>query len=312
MLPIVYHPNYSIQWPKDHRFPMTKFEMLYNYLTREAGMQPAQFHEPRLVSEETLTLVHGQAYLDRFFAGTLDNKALRRVGMGWYPDLVTRTRAEVGGTVLTMKLALAQGLACNTAGGTHHAYPDFGSGFCYLNDLAVAASLALVRGWARRILIVDLDVHQGDGTAFIFRNETRVFTFSMHGSKNFPFRKQTSDLDLGLENETGDQAYLERLRETLPDLLSRFRPDLVLYDAGVDPHEEDRLGKLALSDQGLYTRDRYVIETCLDHGLPIACVIGGGYAEDRNHLAPRHGILHRAAADIFAQRGLGKSVHTPS
>jgi acetoin utilization deacetylase AcuC-like enzyme len=304
MLPIVYHPDYSIVWPEDHRFPMTKFAILYNYLLEEGIAREEQIHRPEPASEKTLALVHEQTYLEAFFAGTLDPKAIRRVGMGWYPDLVKRTRLEVGGTVLATRLALQYGLACNTAGGTHHAFPDYGSGFCFLNDMAVAARLALQEGRAEKILIVDLDVHQGDGTAFIFRDEPRVFTLSLHCTKNFPFRKQPSDLDIGLPDGTDDEDYMKILTDTLPGLLDQVRPDLVLYDAGVDPHVHDKLGKLALSDFGLYRRDRYTIETCLDVGVPIACVIGGGYASVRSDLPPRHAILHRAAGDVWKARGL--------
>ena len=304
MLPLVYHPNYSIRWPEDHRFPMTKFQILYEHLLAAGIAVSEQFHCPSPVSYDTLRLVHEADYLDAFFNGTLDAKAIRRVGMGWYPDLVKRTRCEVGGTILTTRLARRYGLACNTAGGTHHAFPNYGSGFCFLNDLAVAAALALHRKEAERILIVDLDVHQGDGTAFIFASEPRVFTFSVHGARNFPFRKQTGDLDIALPNQAGDDAYLEMLHEQLPALLTAFNPDLVLYDAGVDPHEQDRLGRLSLTDQGLYQRDAYVLDACIARGIATACVIGGGYAEPRSDLGPRHAILHRAASDIYQKHQL--------
>jgi len=298
-LPLVYHPHYSILWPKAHRFPMTKFEMFYNYLLQGGLADPDQFHEPRPASESTLGLVHSPQYLSAFQDGSWSEKVQRRIGMPWYPELVLRTHAEVGGTILTTRLALEYGLACNMAGGTHHAFPDHGSGFCILNDMAVAARLALVQGRVRQVLIIDLDVHQGDGNAFIFKDEPRVFTFSVHGARNFPARKQVSDLDIGLENETGDEAYLAVLYERLPDLLSRIRPDLVLYDAGVDVHGEDRLGKFALTDEGLAQRDRYVLGTCVKQGFPVACVVGGGYARDRNELPRLHGYLYQAAAQVY-------------
>jgi len=301
MLPVVYHPDYSIVWSEKHRFPMTKFAMLHRYLLDEKIILPEQIHEPRPVSLETLALAHDREYLHRFMEGGLDDKAIRRIGMGWGTDLVRRTRAEAGGTVKTVKLALRHGLACNTAGGTHHAFPDFGSGFCFLNDVAVAAAWFLAGRPDKRVLIVDLDVHQGDGTAYIFRNEPRVFTFSMHGQRNFPFRKQASDLDIGLPDGTDDEAYMAELSAALPELLDRFQPDLAIYDAGVDPHVNDRLGKLALTDQGLYRRDAYVLRACRARDIPTACVIGGGYAENRDDLPPRHATLHRAATAVHAE-----------
>ena len=301
MPPIVYHPQYSITWPLDHRFPMSKFRMLRDYLLAREIADPHWFHKPRPVSVGTLRLVHDPAYIEAFQQGSLDEKRKRRIGMHWYPDLVSRTFAEVGGTVLTSRLALKHGLALNTAGGTHHAFPDYGSGYCIFNDIAVAAQLALKQGLVRKILVIDLDVHQGDGTAFIFRDEPRVFTFSVHGARNFPFRKQNSELDKALPNHTGDEAYLALLKETLPNVLAQVQPDLVFYDAGVDVHEHDRLGKLALTDEGLYQRDLYVLRTCRQQGFSVACVIGGGYAEDRNQLAPRHAAMFRAAVVVAAK-----------
>ena len=299
--PVVYHPDYSIVWPEKHRFPMTKFAMLHHHLLAEGIIRPEQVVRPRPVSRATLEAVHEPAYLDAFFAGRLDERAVRRTGLGWFPLLVDRTRAEVGGTLLTARLALEQGLACNTAGGTHHAFPDHGSGFCFLNDLAVTARQLLARGLVGRLLIVDLDVHQGDGTAFILRDEPRAFTFSMHGARNFPFRKQTSDLDIALAEGTGDEAYLACLAKVLPDLLDRQRPDLVLYDAGVDPFHGDKLGRLALGEEGLYQRDLMVLRACRQRGLPVAAVIGGGYAPCRDQLARLHALLFRAAAVVWRE-----------
>jgi acetoin utilization deacetylase AcuC-like enzyme len=212
--------------------------------------------------------------------GSLDAKAQRRIGLPWSPNLVRRTCTAVGGTILTAKLALNQGIACNTAGGTHHAFPDRGAGFCIFNDLAIATRILLHQGLVQRVLIVDLDVHQGDGTAWIFQDDPRVFTFSMHCAVNFPRQKQTSDLDVPLPEGMEDDAYLRQLQAHLPDLLSQIRPDLVLYDAGADTHRGDRLGKLAMTNTGLYARDRYVLTTCVNGGYPVACVIGGGYDDN--------------------------------
>lgn len=298
-LPVVYHPDYVTPLPPEHRFPMPKFWMVQHLLLRDGLITPRQIHRPVIASPPLLAQVHTDAYIQAFCAGTLDTKAQRRIGLPWSDSLVTRTRTAVGGTVLTAQLALQYGLACNTAGGTHHAFPDFGSGFCIFNDLAVAARTVLAAGLVHQILIVDLDVHQGDGTAVVFQQDPSVFTFSVHCEKNFPFRKQQSDLDIGLPAETGDDAYLRIVAGHLPELLQTVRPDLVLYDAGVDPHHADRLGKLALTDEGLYRRDKLVLETCLAQGCPVATVVGGGYAKDVTVLAYRHILLFRAALEIF-------------
>lgn len=298
-LPLVYHPDYVSPLPPEHRFPMPKFGVIYNLLLRDGLATAGQFYRPEIASRAWLEQVHLPDYVRAFCAGQLDPKAQRRIGLPWSSTLVTRTRAAVGGTVLTAQLALQHGLACNTAGGTHHAFPDYGSGFCIFNDLAVATRMVQQMGLARKILIVDLDVHQGDGTAVIFQNDPTVFTFSVHCQKNFPFRKQKSDLDVPLAAGIADDDYLKTLAGYLPDLLSEFRPDLVLYDAGVDPHRHDRLGKLALTDNGLFRRDWLVLETCLKQGYPVATVVGGGYDKDVTALAYRHVLLYRAALQLF-------------
>ena len=240
--------------------------------------------------------------------GTLGEQAERRIGFGAEmrtDGLKLRTRLECSGTVLTTELALKNGLAANLAGGTHHAHAGFGSGFTILNDLAVATAWARTHTPVERVLIVDLDVHQGDGTAAIFADEPDVFTFSMHCGANFPFRKTASDLDVDVERGTGDSAYLALLADALPRLLEEHRPQLVLYDAGVDVFERDQLGYLEVTHAGIWRRDSYVIDTCVAAGVPIACVIGGGYDRDARALARRHGLVHRAAARVWKERGLG-------
>ncbi|AFZ44083.1 Histone deacetylase [Halothece sp. PCC 7418] len=298
-LPIIYHPDYVTPLPKGHRFPMAKFSLLQEILIADGVIQPQQVHQPELPPREWLELIHTPDYVDAYCDGTLDPKAQRRIGLPWSPELVRRTCLAVGGTILTAKLALEQGIACNTAGGTHHAFPDYGAGFCIFNDLAVAPAVMLALGLVKKVLIVDLDVHQGDGTAFVFQDDPRVFTFSMHCGDNFPGRKQQSDLDLPLPKGLDDEGYLQILAKHLPEVLAAVQPDLVFYDAGVDPHVDDRLGKLALSDRGLYRRDRLVLSTCLAQDYPTACVIGGGYSEDLEVLAQRHSLLHRAATAVF-------------
>lgn len=300
-LPIVYHPDYVAPLPEGHRFPMPKFGKLYERLLRDRVATPEQFHAPTIPPTEWIERVHTPEYVKAYYEGTLDPKAQRRIGLPWSSALVKRTCTAVGGTILTAQLALQYGLACNTAGGTHHAFPSYGSGFCIFNDLAIASRVLQHLKLVQKILIIDLDVHQGDGTAFIFQDDASVFTFSMHCEANFPGTKQKSDLDVSLPVGMDDEAYLQTLANYLPDLLSKVRPDLVLYDAGVDPHAGDRLGKLALTDTGLYRREMQVLSTCVAAGYPVASVIGGGYADDLNALIYRHSLLHRAASEIYHQ-----------
>ncbi len=300
-LPIVYHPDYVAPIPEGHRFPMPKFGKLYELLLSDRVAAPEQFHTPERPPTEWIELVHTPTYVQAYCEGSLDPKAQRRIGLPWSPALVNRTCTAVGGTILTAQLALKYGLACNTAGGTHHAFPSYGSGFCIFNDLAIATRVLQQLGLAKKILILDLDVHQGDGTAFIFQNDNSVFTFSMHCEVNFPGTKQKSDLDVPLPVGMDDDAYLQTLAKYLPDLLSEVQPDLVLYDAGVDPHASDRLGKLGLTDTGIYRREMQVLTTCIAAGYPVACAIGGGYADDLDALTYRHSLLHRAATAIYQQ-----------
>lgn len=297
-VPFVYHPDYVVPLPSTHRFPMGKFRMLRDYLLSQKIATSEQIHTPECPPLEWIEAVHHPAYVRAYCQGSLDPRALRKIGLPWTQELVRRTCTAVGGTLLTAELALQQGLACNTAGGTHHAFRDYGSGFCIFNDLAVTAQVLLDRAQVKKILIVDLDVHQGDGTAVIFQSDPRVFTFSMHCGSNFPGTKQQSDLDVPLPVGMEDDAYLQTLDQYLPDLLTTVRPDLVLYDAGVDPHVEDSLGKLALTNTGLYRREMQVLSACVGAGYPVACVIGGGYAPDIHSLVERHALLHRAAMEV--------------
>lgn len=283
---------------------MPKFGKLYEMLLSDRVATSEQFHTPNPPPKNWIELVHTPDYIQAYYEGTLDSKAQRRIGLPWSPALVNRTCTAVGGTILTAQLALTHGLACNTAGGTHHAFPSYGSGFCIFNDLAIASRVLQQLGLAQKILILDLDVHQGDGTAFIFQDDNSVFTFSMHCEVNFPGIKQKSDLDVPLPVGMDDEAYLQTLAKYLPDLLCDFQPDLVFYDAGVDPHVGDRLGKLALTDTGIYCREMQVLSTCVAAGYPVAAVIGGGYADDLDGLVYRHSILHRAASEVYRQYNL--------
>lgn len=298
LLPIVYHPDYVAPLPPGHRFPMLKYRKLYETLIRDGIAGLDQFYLPEPPPQGWIELAHHPAFVEAYLTGAIDARALRRIGLPWSQALVNRTCMALAGTVLTAELAFQYGIACNTAGGTHHAFADFGSGFCIFNDLAVAARVVQRRGLARRILIIDLDVHQGDGTAAIFWGDESVFTFSMHCAANFPFHKQRSDLDVSLPVGMEDDDYLATLAHHLPDLLSRVQPNLVFYDGGVDPHHEDALGKLSLTDSGLYRRDLLVFGECRRRGIPVASVIGGGYQRDVDQLARRHTILFRAAGEV--------------
>lgn len=280
---------------------MAKFRGLYERLLCDRMITPDQVYPPGPPPQDWIELVHSREYVMAYCQGHLEATAQRRIGLPWSPQLVRRTCTAVGGTILTAKLALQHGLACNTAGGTHHAFPDYGSGFCIFNDLAVAARVLQRQGLVHTVLIVDLDVHQGDGTAWIFQGDPSVFTFSMHCEVNFPGTKQQSDLDVPLPAGLEDRAYLRCLEHYLPGLLEQVQPDLVLYDAGIDTHQQDRLGKLAMTDEGLYQRELLVLQTCVAAGYPVACVIGGGYANDLDSLIYRHSLLHRAATEVYRQ-----------
>jgi len=306
-LPVVHHPAYRAEMAADHRFPMEKFRRLAEVLVEEGlvsagAADEGGFYRPEPADFALITLAHGEVYARQMFDAAAPREVERRIGLPITPSVVDRSRAAVGGTLLTARLALERGLACNTAGGSHHAARDYGAGFCTFNDVAVASRALLAEGAVARVLVVDVDVHQGDGTAFIFEDEPAVFTFSMHGEKNYPARKARSDLDLELPDGTQDGAYLSALAGVLPGLLARARPQLVFYNAGVDPHADDKLGRLSLSDQGLAERDAYVIEACLAAGVPVAGVIGGGYDADIDRLAKRHATLHRAAQAVGVAR----------
>lgn len=293
--PIIHHPAFSAEMPPGHRFPMDKFSRLAAVLEAEGLAGPAGFVRPEPIDLESLLLVHDEAYVRGVIELTLPADVVRRIGMPNTESVATRARAATGGTLAAARLALEHGIACNTAGGSHHAEASAGAGFCVFNDVAVAARWLLAEGKVGQVLVVDLDVHQGDGTARIFEGDTSVFTFSMHAEKNFPARKATSDLDIDLADGTGDGAYLEKLEEVLPDLLARVAPDLVFFNAGVDPHADDKLGRLSLSDEGLARREAFVLGSCLERSIPVTGVIGGGYDADIDRLAHRHALLHRAA-----------------
>jgi acetoin utilization deacetylase AcuC-like enzyme len=297
LIPIVHHPDYDAPLPDGHRFPMRKFAALADILRAE-GLAPNGFEVPTPATWEQLIAAHTPAYVDAVLTQTVARDVERRIGLPVSEPVARRACAATGGTLLTARLALAHGLACNTAGGSHHAARAGGAGFCVFNDVAVAALALLEEGAVHRVLVIDLDVHQGDGTADIFRDDPRVFTFSMHCAENFPSRKIAGDLDVAPRKGMGDEGYLAALDGALSQALDAGPFDLAFYNAGVDPHADDALGLLKLSDAGLAARERKVLSVVRAAGVPVAGVIGGGYGPDINVIARRHAILHRTAASI--------------
>lgn len=295
--PIVHHPAYTAEIPADHRFPMQKYRRLAEIVVAD-GLAPAGFVVPEPATAAQLSLAHDRSYVDAVLALALPPAVEREIGLPMNETVVRRAAAATGGTILAARLALVHGLACNTAGGSHHARTDQGAGFCTFNDVAVAIRVLMAEGMIGTALVVDCDVHQGDGTAEIFAADATVTTLSLHGEKNYPVRKRQSTIDIGLADGTDDRAYLAALDGILAPLLDRTHPDIVFYNAGVDPHEADRLGRLSLSDAGLAARDRRVIEAVRSRGIPLAGVIGGGYGADVEPIARRHALLHRAAASF--------------
>lgn len=280
---LYYADHFVLPLPEGHRFPMEKYARLRSRLLACGAFAEADFCVPDAASDDAILRAHDPAYLQRVARGTLDVAEVRRIGFPWSPAMVERSRRSAGATLAACRSALARdgGTACavNLAGGTHHAHRDFGSGFCVFNDAAIAALAMRAEGRVRRVAIVDCDVHQGDGTAAILADEPEVFTCSLHGAKNFPFRKQTSDLDIELPDETGDAAYLAALDAALQSVFERAQPELVIYLAGADPYAGDRLGRLALSIDGLRLRDERVLAACRDASVPVAIAMAGGYAE---------------------------------
>lgn len=288
--------KYSFPLPEGHRFPIEKYALLRESVIAEGIVPPENVHDPARATREDLLLVHTVDYVDRFTNGQLANDEVRKIGFPWSPGLVERSYRATGGTVEASAHALDAGIAMNLAGGTHHAFADHGEGFCVFNDVAVAIRALQRDGRIERAAIIDLDVHQGNGTHAIFADDEQVFTFSMHGGRNYPFHKVAGRLDVELPDRTEDDYYLERLGEVLPGVLVESRPDLVVYLAGADPHESDRLGRLSLTFGGLARRDSMVIDQCREVGLPVVIVIGGGYGRPIEHTVAAHTTTARIAA----------------
>ncbi len=280
--------RFSVPLPEGHRFPVAKYALLRDTVVRLGLLPPENIEEPEPATRDDLALVHTHDYLDAVFNGTLDPLAVRRLGFPWTPELLERARRTVQGTIEAARDALSEGAGVNLAGGTHHAFRDRGEGFCVFNDVAVAIRVLQREGQLTRATVVDLDVHQGNGTAQIFADEARVFTFSMHGEKNYPFHRERSSLDVGLPDGCDDATYLATLALHLEPVLEASRPDLVFYLAGADPYAGDRFGRLGLSFAGLRERDRMVFAACRTRGLPVVMTIAGGYAKAIEDIATIH------------------------
>ena len=295
---IFYSDHLLVPLPEGHRFPMPKYARLHQRVA-QAALPGVELLPSQSASQEQLALVHRPDYLGRVLHGGLSEKETRRIGFPWSPELVLRSCASVGGTIDASRAALQDGLAANLAGGTHHAYPDHGEGYCVFNDIAVAVRLMQHEGRAHRIAILDCDVHQGNGTAAIFTDDPDVFTFSVHGAKNFPFHKEHSSLDIALPDGSGDEAFLAAVRSGLQQALA-LPCDLAFYIAGADPFEEDQLGRMKVTRAGLLERDRLVLEACRRAALPLAIVMGGGYARQVEDTVEIHFQTMRLAASMSA------------
>lgn len=303
MLPIFYHDEYDAETvPDGHRFPMRKYRATGQRL-RERGLISADnpFRRPKPASFEMIAQAHDPAYVRAVFDQTVDYRTARTIGFEMTHAVAMRSRLSCMGTYLAGEAALATGLAANAAGGSHHAKYSHGAGFCVFNDVAVAIRALQQTGAIRRALVIDCDVHQGDGTADIFSADESVFTFSLHCEDNWPVRKVASSLDIGLDEGLTDKAYLAELERGLGACFAQFQPDLVFYNAGVDPHHDDRLGKLQLTDEGIRLRDRLVISSVRGRGLPLVCVMGGGYSRDVAHLARLHAMVFEEASLAHSQ-----------
>jgi acetoin utilization deacetylase AcuC-like enzyme len=287
--------------PPGHRFPGEKYALLRRRIVSEAVLAPSELHEAEPASRAELLAAHDAAWVDAILDGSVDPGRMRRVGLPWSPELVARSRASVGAQLAAARAALADGLSGALAGGTHHAHADFGAGYCVFNDIAVAGRTLLAEGRIARLAVVDLDVHQGDGTAAIFAGDRRAYLLSLHGARNFPFRKMQSTVDIELPDHTGDDAYLAALAAALPAVWA-FAPDLIFYQAGVDPLAGDRLGRLALSFDGLMARDRLVLAGCRAHGLPVTLSLGGGYARPIERSVEAYVNTWRVVREIYGDR----------
>ena len=299
MLKIAYRKEYAHPLPENHRFPMEKYELLPQQLLYEGTVTESNFFSPEMLTEEDILAIHQVEYWQKLKDLTLSRKEERKTGFPLSAALVERERIINQGTIDAANFAIENGVAMNIAGGTHHAFTDRGEGFCLLNDIAIAAHHLLKNKKANKVLVVDLDVHQGNGTAEIFQHNPDVFTFSMHGKGNYPMHKEISDLDIELEDKTDDRTYLRLLRETLPRLIDEQQPDFIFFQSGVDILSTDKLGRLGMSIAGCKERDKIVFEHCYKNEIPVVASMGGGYSEKISHIIEAHANTYRVAQDIY-------------
>ncbi len=305
MIPLVYHSIYSqLSLPEGHRYPINKYRLLYQALTDKQANHPQwqsafHFFQPQPLTISDIKQIHDAQYVDDLIAGLLPAAKMRRIGFPWSEALIERTLTSAGGTCLTAALALEHGIALHLSGGYHHAHGDFGSGFCLFNDLVLAAQHAIEHCGADKVLIVDSDVHHGDGTATLCSQRDDIVTLSFHCDKNFPARKPNSTLDVALPRETGDEEFLDHFTSVVEMAVNLYRPDLIIYDAGIDIHTDDELGYLNVSTQAIYQRDCFMMQLAKDKNVPMACVVGGGYRRDHQSLVPIHMQLFEAAVNIL-------------
>jgi acetoin utilization deacetylase AcuC-like enzyme len=295
----LFSDHYIIDLPPHHTFPIQKYRLIREQLLAEGTLSPEELLEPTLAAPTDVRLVHTEDYWEQLTSGTLPGSVVRRMGLPWSEALVRRSRASVQGTLTAARIAIGDRIAVNLGGGTHHAFPDRGEGYCVLNDIAIAIRALQHDAWMQRMAIIDCDVHQGNGTAAIFADESDVYTFSIHGANNYPLIKVPGNLDIGLPDGTGDEEYLRALEPVTPKILTEFRPGLVFYLAGVDPHERDSLGRLRLTHEGLRQRDEFVLRACRDAGIPVAVTLGGGYGQDIQDTVEAHCNTVRAARSVF-------------
>lgn len=299
MIKIAFDPVYAHPLPENHRFPMLKYELIPQQLLHEGTCTEANFFKPRICATEIIIQTHDQAYVDKLVNQQLSASEQRKIGFPLSPELVQRELVITQGTIDCALHALQNGCALNIAGGTHHAFAERGEGFCLLNDQAIAANYLIRQELVRKILIIDLDVHQGNGTAKLLENEPRVFTFSIHGLTNYPFHKETSDLDIGLLDGTTSETYLTTLEEALPKLIERVQPDFAFYLAGVDILSTDKFGKLKVSLEACKQRDVFVLTHLKKNNIPVAVTLGGGYSPDIKTIVEAHCNTFRTAMDLF-------------
>jgi len=299
MLKIAYHPIYKHPLPIGHRFPMLKYELLPQQLLHEGTCGEDNFFEPKYVDDKAILAAHSKDYVERLRGLELKPSEIRKIGFPLSSELVERETVIADGTIKGCEFALKHGIAMNIAGGTHHAYSNRGEAFCMLNDQAIGTRYLINKNLAKKVLIVDLDVHQGNGTAEIFQKDDAVFTFSMHGKANYPFKKEQSNLDIALEKGTNDRVYLNILKKTLPELVDKVQPDFIFYLCGVDVVATDKLGTLGMTLQGCKERDRFVLQTCKDHNIPVQCSMGGGYSQDIKIIVEAHANTFRLAQKIY-------------